>query len=456
MPQHTFRPVAGGVRRIAARETEMRGPQLLAAQQSYNQRFADTIRAVDDHTQETAHQDYAMGLMQERKARIREEAADQSQAERAEDLAARQADFDQSVKAASAHQMTGDGGYWVNKSVPGKIGAAISLMLGGITQGRHGGPNPAATLIQREIDREVKAQEQNYHIDMDRVKAGQTAFGMAMNKYKNIDAARTFARASMLDTTKAQIAQQAARWKGTNAQNQAALAMADLEGQRMKQIAAGVQFRPEQTVRTGPTWMDKNGIRYNEKQMRGIAGEQRKVEGDMRLSDLKHQQAMELKGVDLKQKAAANRVELPSWGAKSGKGEVVSAPSKEEAMKLRKLVASSSRMEGIAKQVRDIKKDGVMWRVRGSEDWRRLEALQQQVNMVAKDTEELGVLAGPDMDIIHGMTGDVHNQVFGTKQLEDYKRAVKNSVTNRVRTYPGSSSSARAETPGSFVLGGRK
>lgn len=451
-PRHLFRPVPGGVARIAAKETDLRGPKLRAAQQSYNDRFRQAVQAVNDHTQETAATDYAMALGQERKARIREEAADQSVAERGEDLAMRQADFDNSVRAAAAHMRTADGGYWANKSAPQKIGAAISLMLGGIIQARHGGQNPAAVMINREIDREVKAQEDNYHIAIDRVKASQTAFGMAMQKYKNEDAARTFARAAALDTVKAQIAQQAASWKSTGAKNAAEMAMADLEGQRMAQIQAGIHFRPEQAVRVGPTWVSENGVRYNEAQMRALEGEGRKFENTARLEGLKGENALALKQVEAGQKAAANRVELPAWGASSGRGEVVAAPSKEEAQKLRAMVAASSRVEPLAKEAMKIKQ-GTAWRIPGTDARRRLEQIQAEVDMVVKDSEALGALQGADFEIIRGMTGSITNQVYGQKDLEHFKQAVRQKVKDRVRTYPGSTAAARAETPTSFRKG---
>lgn len=290
-PQPRYLPAGGGPRRVAARETDMRGPTLQGAQGSYYDAIAEATRAANDHTQSTAATDYAQALTQERRARIREEAADQSTSERAEDLEQRRMDFDNSVRAMSQNQMQPDGGYWAKRTTPQKIGSVISLMLGGFISGARGGPNPAQVAIDREIDREVHAQETNYKIDSDRTAATRTAYGLAMNKYKNEDAARSFARAAAIDTVQAQIRKQAALWKSAQAQSSAELAMADLEGRKMQHIQAGVQFRPEHVVARQRQWVDREtGVRYGEGDMRKMLA---KKQDDLSKAHLKR---MELSG----------------------------------------------------------------------------------------------------------------------------------------------------------------
>jgi hypothetical protein len=271
----------GGVVNVPAKETEMRGPTLRAAQGVRNEAIQGAIDAVNERSQQTAAQDFAVALQQQKRAQTYEDAANYSAAERADELAQRQADFDQSVKALSQMQKA-NGNAFANKNAFQQIAMLASLTLGGFVQGWRGGNNPAADAMKQWTDSELKAQELNYQMAKGTAQEKQTAFAMAMQKYGNVDAARSAARAAMMDSFQTELVQQGARWKGTDAANRAAMAAAALQDEKAAQIAAGIQFMPARQAATGPVFVDpETGLTYNEAQAREVAKEFRGHEHDM-------------------------------------------------------------------------------------------------------------------------------------------------------------------------------
>lgn len=268
----------GGNGVIPAHEVDLRGPSLLAAQAASNDAVQGTIGRVGDRGVDAAAHEYATALQQEREARAREDAFQQSIAEREEEMQQRLADFDQSVKSLS--QMSVDPNrFWATRSTGQRVSAMIGLALGGFLQGARGGSNPALDAINTAIDRDVRAQEASWQIQRDVVNGRQTAFGLAMAKYQNADAARSMARAAALDAVQAQMAQNASLWKGTDAMNRADAAMAALQQEKTNQIAQGVRFVQAQS--TGRIFYDpKTGLTYNEAQARDLAKELRGYEQD--------------------------------------------------------------------------------------------------------------------------------------------------------------------------------
>lgn len=254
-----------------ARETELRGPSLLASQQAGNESMVDTIDEVSRRKETAALNEYIATRVQEDRAQAREDAAMDSAAQRANEMQERQADFDQSAKALTKHGQVDPGRFWTNAGVGQKIAAMLSVTLGGFAAGSTGGRNLALDSINQAIDRDIKAQEFAYNAARDTVNAKQTAFSMAMQKYNNVDAARASARAAALDVVAAQTAQQSALWKGTDAANRGAMAMQELHDRRTQQIASGVAFTPARQVAVGARYVDpRTGLTYSEQEAKGL------------------------------------------------------------------------------------------------------------------------------------------------------------------------------------------
>lgn len=442
----------GGVVNVPERETEMRGPTLRAAQVDRNAAIQGAIDAVNERSQATAAQDFAIALQQQRRAQTYEDAANYSAAERSEELAQRQADFDESVKALSQMQRA-DGNAFAGKNPLQQIGMIVSLTLGGFIQGKRGGTNPGLDMMNAFADRELKAQELNYQMAKGTAQEKQTAFAMAMQKYGNVDAARSAARAAMMDSFQTELAQQSARWRGTDAANRAQMLTAALQDEKMAQIQQGIQFVPGRQVATGPTWVDEHGITYNEKGAQEVAKELRGQEHEMRKG------AQGIAGKLLEEGAKAEvsqgkdsrqqRVRLHT-------GEIVRAPSDTEAGKLRDISAGVQQAQSLVEEARKIR-EGKAWVVPGTKEHARLQTIQSELTLAFKDRGGLGALSGPDMGLANSATGDITSIRPGTdEKLKAFSEHTNKALRSRVGTYADATPSARGEMPASLVIHGQK
>lgn len=247
---------------VPAHELERRGPTLRAAQSTLNEVTGETIANVRERNQQAAQDEYALALDQERAARAREAALQQSIAERDEEMAQRQADFDGTVKQLGRLGTIDRDRFWASRSTGQKIAGFIEMALAGF--------NRAPSLIQKRIDDDVKAQEFAYYASRDTANAKQTAFAQMMQKYQNADAARAAARAGAIDTVQAQLAQLGSKWKGTEAANRADAAFAELQNQKVAQIANGIQFVPAQNA--GRRFIDpRTGLIYTEAEAKALS-----------------------------------------------------------------------------------------------------------------------------------------------------------------------------------------
>jgi hypothetical protein len=270
--EHPFPLVAaGGSGVIPAHEVDMRGPSLRGAQGWYNQSVAGTIGAVADNSMDAADREYDLALDQERQAKVREAAAVQAQAEREDELEQARHDFTQSSKALGQFAFKPDGGFWESRTTGQKIAGMFSFALNGFMAG---GGRPVPDLIGQGIDRSIRAQEQTYNALKDTANAKQNAFSMAVQKYGSPDAARHMVHAAALEGLQAQAAQMAAMNRGTEVGNRANMAFADLEQQKMNQIAQGVRFIQPQS--TGRRWVDpRTGLIYSEAEAKAMHKEMR-------------------------------------------------------------------------------------------------------------------------------------------------------------------------------------
>ena len=90
-------------------------------------------------------------------ARVQDEAA-QHQLERS--LAEKQTEIDAATDDIRKGHINPNA-YFENKSVPSKIATAIGLVLGGISSGQTGQPNPALAFLQAQTERDIAAQKAN-------------------------------------------------------------------------------------------------------------------------------------------------------------------------------------------------------------------------------------------------------------------------------------------------------
>jgi len=436
----------GGVVNVPAKETEMRGPTLRAAQSERNASIQGAIDAVNERSQQTAAQDFAVALQQERRAQTYEDAANYSAAERAQELAQRQADFDQSVKALSQMQKA-NGNAFAGKNAFQQIAMLASLTLGGFVQGWRGGNNPAADAMKQWTDSELKAQELNFQMAKGTAQEKQTAFAMAMQKYGNVDAARAAARAAMMDSFQTELMQQSARWKGTDAANRAQMAAAALQDEKMAQIAAGIQFMPARQVATGPMFVDKDGITYTEAQAREVANKERGYEHEMQKGAQGVAGDIIKEGVKGQVSKAGNQVRLPT-------GEVVMAGGPEHAKELRDVSASLQDTKRLVEEAKQIRSK-TTWRVSPT-DRARLSQIQSELVTGFGVQHKLGALSDKDMELAVNGTANLFDIGPGPEaKLDRLNKTAESKLKSSVSTLPQPPPKASGQMPGSTSYHGK-
>lgn len=428
-----LRRVSGGA--VPAHEVERRGPSLLAAQGVRNQASEDTIARVGERNQDMAEQEYGLALDQERMARAREAAAQQSMAERQQELAERQQDFEDSVAKMGKLGTLNRDRWWASRSTGQKIAGFIEVALSGF--------NRAPSMIMKRIDDDVKAQEFAFYAAKDQAQAAQTAFGLAMQKYNNADAARAMAKAASLDVVQAQLSQMGAKWKGTEAANRADMALAALQDEKMMQIANGVQFVPARAggavfvdPETGVTYTNEQAAAFDKLRRERNFGRQTeaaRIGGQLVVEEKKAEHAA---AKDSRQ----HLVTLPN-------GDTVDAMAPNEATTLRGLATAVSSAQQLVSRAKEIRQ-GTAWRIPGSAERAQLEAIQSELTLAFKDRGQLGALSGPDMDLARSATGDITSQMPNAEaKLDSFARATDNALKNRVKTIPGAPSTAKGELP---------
>lgn len=429
----------GGV--IPEHEKDFRAPTLKRAQDVRNAMAGAAIDRVGGRNVDMAQQEYDLALDQERAARVRESAAQQSIAERDEELAQRQHDFDSTVKQLGKLGQIDRGRVYASMSTPQKISGFIELALSGFTK--------APSMILKKIDDDVKAQEFAYTAMRDTAHAKQSAFSMAMQKYQNLDVARAAARAAMIDVTQAQFAQLSAKWKGTESANRADMAFAALGDERMQQIGQAMHLIPAQV--RGRMWRDENGVLYDENQARAHAEKVRErnflnnqeiTKGGIQLSvaDANNTAALAKEQASHSKDDRALMVQLPN-------GDVVRAPSAIQADKLREVARAKYSADRLVESALEIRKDP-LWSAKPSKVL-LLKQIGKNLVFAQKNKEGLGAISGSDMDLSEGSTGDPASMKFGTEEvLKSFQTSTDAGLHEFVKTFPDAAPSAKGQLEG--------
>lgn len=441
----------GGAVNVPAHETEMRGPTLLKAQDEANK---TTELAIRDNAA-NLHEDSARGadLAASHAAELRgyQQQADFSAAEQQQEAQARVADIDATAKQI-AQTRQDPNHFYASQSTYQRVNTTISLALGGFLQGVHGGSNPAMDMLNQAIDRDLRAQEFDYHAKMDGLAGKKTAYALAMQKYNDPNAARAVAKAAMIDAQNAEIQQQAAQAKGTEAANAANMLLAERSQLYADQIKQGVAFTPAHTVAVAPMWQDANGIPYDAASARGVAKDQRGEAHDLNKIGAETYGKAVLEG--MKDKSADDKtargqtVTLPN-------GENVRAPTDPEAAKARDLVASVHNSIQLANEAKQIRAK-TMWR-ESPQERARLKQIQAELVLAVKDKNGLGQLTDSDTELAHSASADLFDysgDVDG--QLDRFVSHAQSGLSNRVKSYPGATSTAKGDAPKSFTPVGGK
>jgi hypothetical protein len=235
--------LAGGGGAYEAREASRLGPSQWAALADANSAQQGAIGGMAINNAGQAQRDEDVYLQHALDARKREDAAGQVALQREDELRMRASDFDRQARMLSQEKLD-PGHFWATRSTPQKVSTFIAIALGGFLSGARGGENLAMNQLNHEVEKDIKAQEVAYNMKRGGLEAAHTAYGMAMQRYQSADAARAFARVSAMDAVAAEIARQQAQGKGTESQNRAMAALAELQMARADQILKGIQYVP--------------------------------------------------------------------------------------------------------------------------------------------------------------------------------------------------------------------
>ncbi len=468
-----YQPVGGGGV-TPAHEAYTRGPMQHEALMSSFEPEGEAATRADLRNQivsQLAQDEYDR---QAAEALHQQEAAQRIQAQRAAEL--QHLEMDYADQAQKLGQMKLDSNRsWANKSTPEKIGSLLLVAIGGFSALGNGGHNFAYDAALREIDQDVAAQKFDYDVALEQGKMAQSAYAMALQRYGSEDAALAQARAAGLVYASAKANALKAQYGGADSANAADELRAKLDAERLKTLANGFRFIPSQV--TAPRY--KVAVRghvlpgtFDEKAAQNIGIEHaikpaervdekiveggiqstladRKMRGEERLQDKKLAAEAQKEGKDL-------TVKLPS-------GEVVTAPSVNEAKDLRDLAAQDLKIRALVTRAKALRKEGFRT---SPGNMSELRSIQQQLRTAFSVSARLGALSKDDIKIADGAIGDLADPSISAallsnpeRQLDSYASMVRNDVSNRVKTYSSGAEQAPRATgkmPPGFEKAGKK
>ncbi len=428
---------------IPAHEATRLGPTQWKALDASNEAQGQAIGTMAANGLAQAARDEDVYLRHALDARAREEAAQQVAMAREDELRMRAADFDRQARELTKEKLD-PGRLWASKSTPQKVATFVSIALGGFLSGARGGENLAMQRVNEEIERDIKAQEMGIMLKRTRLDASHNAFGMALQQYQSVDAARAFARVSAMDAVAAEIQRQASQSKGTDVANRAQAALAELQQARADQILKGIAYIPSQY--TAPTYRVANRLgtytarEIDDKQIAPEEGRGFELQKIDRTGEWKIREEGAKVEAGREAKQHDSSVVLPS-------GERVVAPGAVEAKELRDLAAQDLKVRTLVARAKQLREEGFRANPGNKGE---LESIQQQLRTSFSVAAKLGALSKDDIKITDGAIGELTNPYALSsapdRALQSYADMVRHEVANRVKTYQGGSESAPRAT----------
>lgn len=121
-----------------------------------------------------------------------------------------------------------------SKNTAQRVGAAIAIILGGISQGlRRGGSNPGVDKLNAEIERDIQAQRATYDAKKSSFAAKNSLYGKMMEKYHDPVAAAEAAKFTLIDQSTRRIEQLAANTNSEKVKANGAAALLKMEQNRI-------------------------------------------------------------------------------------------------------------------------------------------------------------------------------------------------------------------------------
>lgn len=429
-----------------AREVETRGPMqkgLLQASYAPGMDAADSIQLRS--AMATQHEADQYDLQAEHYAK-QQEAMERVQQRRQWELQELRSNYDNTIQKLGETQID-SGRAWANMSTMDKVGALILTAFGGAA----GGMEHGMKYVNDRIKEDVEAQKFDYQKGLDLAKAQQTAYGMAMEQYGSEDAAYHAAMASGQMAAAAKVNSLQANWKGTEAANQADMMRSTLMSGAAKSASEGYKYLQPTGGSTGYRMSFRGqtapGI-FTEKaaQDKFLEHGTKPAEGiDMKLVE------GGIASTHIAQKARADAAkektkDLTALQVKLPNGEIVDAPDKEEAGKLRELSVSVSKVRRLADQAAKIRSDPT-WRLDPTKR-HLLDQLQKAFITQYGVQNKLGALAVEDLKLAIGGTADLFEVGPGVEaRLMHYSDEAIQGQVDRVATYANAPPKSSGKLP---------
>lgn len=132
---------------------------------------------------------------------------------------------------------------WNSKSTASKVSTIIGLFLGGIGAGMRGGDNPALSMLNKSIDRDIDAQKLQ-------LGKAHTLYSMNLQKLQNENAADAATKLQMYNAMQAKLQLSGMKMQGAEAQQRFKMGMAGIEQAKLPYLQQLAQFGMMQQAQT--------------------------------------------------------------------------------------------------------------------------------------------------------------------------------------------------------------
>lgn len=298
----------------------------------------------------------------------------------------------------------------------------LSVLMGSLSQTMNKGQsNPAMDVLLQRIDQDANDQMQEYDQLGENVDESKSAYKEYLAQLGDKEAAFAATKADRIEEYKGQLEMIAARASSERVKTQALVAAAELDKEK-----AGIIGKTAERM-----WGRFESAKQREMQGAQLAESRRQFDLQ-RLDKLKAEEKAALaagdsaKAAQLAEERKLGIGDLTGAPVKNKDGTSFLARSPESAIEIAKQAAATYGIATLAGQLEDgYKKYGAEFTK--TDAYRQLQSTHAQMQIELKEAFKLGVLAGPDLELI--------NRAIGTSdptELRSYTKALRGLADNSV------------------------
>lgn len=398
-------------------------------QQAATQQQADAIGMETQVAQAQAEDAYGIQQQAEDDLKANQESLQRQQQESDRIRADKQAAVDGIVREVDNYKVDHDR-YWGDAGTGKKVGWLVAMAMSGIGDAlqHKSGPNPVIGMLEKTIDADVRAQlmrRDELAAKLGRAKDGLDAF----DRFSTNQEARILAkRAQAKELVAQQLLTSASKYAGDAALANGSKAVAELRKSSAKDMQAAVDMAHGHQVQDANLAINRQQVAISGGQLslanKKFAWDKEKDEAALAIEVAKLNKA----GDEAKAKLVAEKG-IPGVYNKDGTPMVATGSSPEDLAKLKDSTASARQVVDIIDRVRRIR-TGWNSETANSEEYQNLKSEWNGLRLAGKDLFKLGVIAGPDMDLLDGFFGsDDPNRFknFGAGLKTARQRVLKNT-----------------------------